>query len=99
MTYVLVDVHHKTHTCPANHTEIHPYNTVRTVVGYVPGGHCRRPVTIRCADVTTTIPCGRHAPAERQCPPCRITVTERHITTEFMGHHGPQHPSTGRDAA
>jgi hypothetical protein len=98
MTYVLVDVQHRTHTCPANHAEIYPYDTVRTVVGYVPSGPCRQPVTIRSGDITATIPCGRHEPRERQCPPCLVTVTERHITTEFMGHHAQQHPSTGAAA-
>ena len=97
MTYVLVDVHHKTHTCPAD-PQPHPYDTTRTVVGTVPGGPCRQPVTIRCGDTITTIACGRRVPRDRQCPPCRITVTELRITTEHLGHHGPQHPSTGTAA-
>jgi hypothetical protein len=97
MTYVLVDVHHKTHTCPAD-LQPHPYDTTRTVVGYVAGGPCRHPVTITIAEITTRIPCGRRLPRDRQCPPCRITVTERRITTEHLGHHGPQHPSTGTAA-
>jgi hypothetical protein len=93
MTYVLVDVHHRTHTCPSAR-QPHPYDTTRTVVGLVPGGPCRQPVTIRCGDVTTTLPCGRHAPADRQCPACRVTVTERQVTNDFMG-HGPQHAAGG----
>ncbi len=94
MTFVLVDVHHRTHTCPAN-AEPHPYDTTRTVVGYVPGGLCRRPVTITVLDITATIPCGRHEPRDRQCPACRVTITEQHITTEHLGHHTQQHPTTG----
>ena len=97
MTYVLVDVHHKTHTCPAD-PQPHPYDTTRTVVGTVPGGPCRQPVTIRFGDTIVTIACGLRVPRDRQCPSCRITVTERRITTEHLGHHGPQHPSTGTAA-
>ena len=97
MTYVLVDVHHRTHTCPAEPAP-HPYDTTRTVVGRVDGGPCRQPVTIRFVDITTTIACGRRVPADRQCPACRVTITQRHITTEFMGHEGPQHPHAGTAA-
>jgi hypothetical protein len=68
MTYVLVDIHHKTHTCPA---DPHPYDTTRTVIA-----------------------CGRHEPPYRQCPACRVTVTQHTITTEFMGHHGPARTET-----
>ena len=98
MTYVLVDVHHKTHTCPAEEKP-HPFDTIRTIVGHVDGGPCRQPIAIRCTDRTATIACGRRLPADRQCPACRVTVTERRITTEFMGHYGPQHPISNRDAA
>jgi len=70
-----------------------------TVVGTVAGGPCRNPATITVLDITTTIPCGQHQPRDRQCPPCQVTVTERHITTEFMGHHGPQHPTTDAGVA
>ena len=97
MTYVLVDVHHRAHTCPGI-AEPHPYDTTRTVVGYVPGGPCRQPVTIRSGDATAIIACGRHSRRDEQCPACRVTVTERRITTEHLGHHGPQHPTTGTAA-
>jgi hypothetical protein len=95
MTAYQVDVHHLTHTCPANPDEPHPYDTRRTIVATAPGGPCRRPVTIRCGDTTAVIDCGRHTPSAQQCPACRITVIERTVTFTFIGHHGPQHPATG----
>jgi hypothetical protein len=90
MTSIQIDIHHLTHTCPADR-DSHPYDTRRTVLAVVPGGACRRPVTVRSGDTTATIACHRHVPRDRQCPACRITVVEHAITTEFTG-HGPQHP-------
>ena len=40
-------------------------------IDVIPGGPCRTPVTIRCGDTTSTIPCYRHEPAARQCGACR----------------------------
>ena len=94
MTTYQVDIHHFTHTCPAD-PDPHPYDTRRIVLAVVPGGPCRRPVTVRSGDTTAVIACGRHVPREQQCPACRITVIERRMTFTFMGHHGPQHPTTG----
>jgi hypothetical protein len=68
------------HTCPAQPGP-HPYDIRRTVVHVIPGGPCRTPVTIRCGNTTTQVPCGRHEPTNRQCPACRIIVTERSIST------------------
>ncbi|SBT41821.1 hypothetical protein [Micromonospora narathiwatensis] len=79
MTIYLVDVEQVIHTCPA-HAEPHPYDIRRTVVDVIPGGPCRAPVTIRCGQMTATIPCHRHEPAKRQCGACRVIVTERTIT-------------------
>ncbi|AEV87189.1 hypothetical protein ACWT_6175 [Actinoplanes sp. SE50] len=93
MTFVHVDIHHITHTCPAN-PELHPFDTRRTIVATVDGGPCRNPISIRCGDKTAVIDCGRHEPHHRQCPACRITVIERHITSTFVGHHGPQLATT-----
>jgi hypothetical protein len=93
MTFLQVDIHHLTHTCPAN-GEPHPYDTRRTILAVVPGGPCRQPLTIHCGDITATVDCGRHAPRAQQCPACRITVVEHAITTTFTG-HGPQHPDSG----
>ncbi|GAA2475846.1 hypothetical protein [Winogradskya humida] len=97
MTFVHVDIHHLTHSCPAN-AEPHPYDTRRSVVAVVDGGTCRRPVTIRSGTTASTIACGRHEPRERQCPNCLITVIEHVVTFTFTGHHGPQHPATGNAA-
>ncbi|MFU8851107.1 hypothetical protein ACNAW0_09010 [Micromonospora sp. SL1-18] len=80
MTIYTVDIVHILHTCPAN-PEPHPYDTRRTVVDVIPGGPCRAPVTIRCGQVTTTVPCHQHEPAKRQCGACRVIVRERTITT------------------
>lgn len=91
MTIHVVDVQHFTHTCPAWPDEPHPYDTRRAIVDITPGGPCRTPVTIRCGQVTTTIACHRHEPADRQCGACRLIVTTRRITEVFMGHHGPDH--------
>ena len=86
MTAYQVDVHHLTHTCPANPDEPHPYDTRRTVVAIAPGGTCRRPVTVRSGDTTAVIACGRHEPRHRQCPACRITVIEHTVTFTHTGH-------------
>ncbi|MEU9513057.1 hypothetical protein [Micromonospora sp. NPDC048169] len=91
MTIHVVDIQHFTHTCPAWPDEPHPYDTRRTIVDITPGGPCRTPVTIRCGQVTTTIACHRHEPADRQCGACRLIVTTRRITEVFMGHYGPDH--------
>jgi hypothetical protein len=80
VTFHLVDIEQVTHTCPAQPGP-HPYDIRRTLVHVIDGGPCRTPVTIRCGTVTTTIPCHRHEPADRQCTACRIIVTERTITT------------------
>ena len=94
MTAVQVEVHHFTHTCPAN-PEPHPYDTRRIIIAIARGGPCRRPVTVRSGDATTVIACGRHVPREQRCPACRITVIEHTVTFTHIGHHGPQHPATG----
>ncbi len=83
MTIVIVDIEQVLHTCPAE-PEPHPFDIRRTVVDVIPGGPCRTPVTIRCGQVTTTIPCRRHEPAKRQCGACRVIVTERTITTRHL---------------
>jgi hypothetical protein len=80
MTIHLVDLELVLHSCPAQQGP-HPYDIRRTIVDTIDGGPCRRPVVIRCGDTTTQIPCGRHEPANRQCPACRVIVTERTITT------------------
>jgi hypothetical protein len=95
MTAVQVDVHHLTHTCPANPDEAHPYDTRRTIVAIAPGGPCRNPITIRSGNTTAVIDCGRHVPRDQRCPACRIIVIERTVTFTHTGHHGPQHPATG----
>ncbi len=88
MTAYQVDVHHLTHTCPAN-AEPHPYDTRRTIVAVVPGGRCRRPITIRSGDTTTVIACGRRMPRDQRCPACRITVVEHAVTFTHTGPHTP----------
>lgn len=94
MTFIHVDVHHDTHTCPAN-AEPHPIDTRRTIVATVDGGPCRNPITIHCGDTTAVIDCGRHEPRDRRCPACTVIIIERTITFRHLGHHGPQHPTTG----
>jgi hypothetical protein len=97
MTIVHVDIHTVTHTCAAS-WEPHPIDTRRTIVLVVDGGPCRRPVTIHSGETTATVPCGRHEPAYRHCPACRITIIARHYTTTHLGHHGRQHPHHGTAA-
>ena len=97
MTAYLVDVHHLTHTCPADPDTEHRYDTRRTIVAVSPGGPCRRPVTVRSGDATAQIPCGRHVPRDQRCPACRTIVIEHQVTVTFMGHHGPQHPTDARE--
>ena len=98
MTVIQIDIHHRTHTCPADR-DPHPYDTRRTIIAVIPGGPCRQPVTVRSGDTVATIPCGRHVPRQQRCPACRVVVVEHAITTEFLGHHGPQHPSTDAGVA
>ncbi len=93
MTAYQVDVHHLTHTCPAN-PEPHPYDTRRTIVAVAAGGPCRRPVNVRSGNTTATIACARHVPSEQRCPACRTTVIEHQVTFTHAGHHGPQQPTT-----
>jgi hypothetical protein len=95
MTAIQVDVHHVTHTCPAD-PQPHPYDTRRTVIAVVPGGPCRRPVTVRSGDTTAVIGCGRRLPREQRCPACRVTVIEHAMTFTPTGH--PQRPAD-RNAA
>ncbi|PWU55779.1 hypothetical protein DLE60_27365 [Micromonospora globispora] len=83
MTIYLVDVEQIIHTCPADPGP-HPYDIRRTLIDVIPGGECRAPVTIRCGDTTTQIPCHRHEPAKRQCGACRVIVTEHTITTRTL---------------
>jgi len=80
MTIHVVDLHQRTHRCPA-YPDGHVYDTQRVVIAVIDGGPCRTPVTIRSGTTETTIPCGRSVPAQRRCPACRITVTEHTITT------------------
>jgi hypothetical protein len=90
VTIHIVDITIDTHTCPAD-PDPHPVDTRRALVHVIPDGPCRTPVTIRCGTTTAVIACGRHEPTDRQCPACRITVTERTITRRHLGHHGPAH--------
>ena len=97
MTFVHVEVHHHTHTCPAD-PQPHPYDTRRTIVAVVDGGLCRQPVTVRSGNTIAVIACGRHVPRDQQRPACRTTVIEHRVTVTFMGHHGPQHPTADAHA-
>jgi hypothetical protein len=84
VTLYLVDIEQLTHTCPAD-ADPHPVDIRRTIVHTTDSGPCRTPVTIRLADTTATIACGRHEPADRQCGACRPIVTEHTITTTPHG--------------
>lgn len=97
MTYVHIDVHHLTHTCPAD-PEPHPYDTRRTVVATVPGGPCRHPATVRSGDTVALVACHRARPRPEQCPACLVTIVERSVTFTYMGHVGPQLPHDGTAA-
>jgi hypothetical protein len=94
VTFIHVNVHHDTHTCPGN-AEPHSYDTRRAIVAVVDGGPCRHPVTVHSGGTIAVVACGRHEPADRQCPACRTTVIEHAVTFTFTGHHGPQHPTHG----
>ncbi len=84
MPAYLVDVHHYTHTCPADR-DPHPYDTRRTIVGSTPRQPCQRPVTARSGTTTTVIDCERHHPSDRQCDTCRTTITIRYTTATHTG--------------
>lgn len=83
MIIYAVDVHYLIHTCPAD-PEPHPVDTRQQVVHVTPGGPCRTPVTVRCGDTATVIPCGRRKPVKRQCHACRTTVTVHRATTRRL---------------
>jgi hypothetical protein len=99
MTAVQIDVHHYTHTCPAEPDQPHPYDTRRTIVAIAPGGPCRQPAFIRSGDAFMAVPCARRVPRAQQCPACRIITIEHAVTFTFMGHHGPQQSITSGTAA
>ncbi|MEV4534664.1 hypothetical protein AB0J82_12625 [Asanoa sp. NPDC049518] len=80
MTIHVVDVHQRTHQCPAS-PDAHVYDTQRTLIAVIDGGPCRAPVTIRCGTTIATVPCGRARPADARCGACRVIVTERTIAT------------------
>jgi hypothetical protein len=98
MTLYQIDIHHRTHTCPANPNP-HPYDTRRTIFRMVPGGPCRRPVNVGSGDTSTVIACGRHLPADRQCSACQIVIVKHAVTYTFTGHDGPQPATTAGTAA
>ncbi|MFF5082489.1 hypothetical protein ACFY36_36050 [Actinoplanes sp. NPDC000266] len=97
MTFVHVDIHRITHTCPAD-PQPHVVDTRRSIVAVIPGGPCRQPITVRLNNMTVKVACGRRLPAERQCAACRITVIERHLTTEYRRDTCPQRPRNGTAA-
>jgi hypothetical protein len=83
-----IEVHHLVHTCPGN-PEPHPVPTWHRVLHVTPGGPCRMPVTVRCGDTTTVIPCRRHEPSERQCANCRTIIRILKVTSRDLGYQGP----------
>ena len=90
MTIYLVHIDQDTHTCPADPNP-HPVHIRCQILAVVDGGPCRAPVTFRCGDTTATVACGRREPAQRQCPACRVIVTEQSITSHHHGYEGPAH--------
>ena len=91
MTIYAVDLHIRIHTCPADPTP-HPVEIQRRIVHITPGGPCLTPVTIHSGPTTATVPCGRHASADRQCGNCRIIVTIHAVTVEHLDND--QEPAT-----
>lgn len=83
MRIVVVDIWQTTHTCAAN-PEPHVFDTRRRIIAVTDGGPCRKPVTVRSGDVTTTVPCGQSLPSERHCDACRTVVRENSITTRHL---------------
>jgi hypothetical protein len=90
MSVYLIDIHHHTHTCPAD-PEPHPFDTRQQTVSITVGGPCRTPITVHSGHATTIVDCGRHEPAHRQCGNCRTITWVRHTTVTFHGYHGPAH--------
>ena len=88
MTIHAVDVHHYTHTCPADPRR-HIVGTTTKVIHTTPGRDCTQPVTIRFAGTSVILPCKRHRPGDEQCGGCRNVVTVHTVTTTHLGHHGP----------
>ncbi|WP_067504085.1 hypothetical protein [Actinoplanes sp. TFC3] len=93
MTFIHVDIHQHTHTCPAD-PQPHPYDTRQTIITVVHGGPCRAPITLHSGDTSVTVDCRRRLRNELQCPACRTTVIEHAITQTYHGHIGPQLPCT-----
>src|SRR6266568_2485208 len=78
-------------TWPGNCLPCYTATIRRQILAVVDGGPCRAPVTFRIGDTTATVACGRREPAERQCPACRVIVTEQSITSHHHGYEGPAH--------
>ena len=94
MPHYIIDVHHYTHTCPAD-PDPHIVHTRRTIVATEPGGPCTRPVTIHTNAEPVVVACARALPPPQHCPACRVTVTIRHTHTT---HDGPEVAAPGRAA-
>lgn len=88
MSIHAVDLHHYTHTCPADHQR-HIVRTTSRIVHTTPGRTCTQPATIRCGGNTVTLPCKWQLPADEQCGGCRSIVAIHQVTTTHLGHHGP----------
>jgi hypothetical protein len=84
VTVYAITEHHQLHTCPAEQ-ERHSIDIQRRIVHTRPARACQHPVTIRVGDTVTTVPCGRHEPALRQCGACRTLVTITQVTASDLG--------------
>jgi hypothetical protein len=94
MPHYVIDVHHYTHTCPAD-PDPHIVHTRRTIVATEPGGPCPRPVRIHTNAGPVVVACARALPPPQHCPACRLNITIRHTHTT---HDGPEVVAPGHAA-
>jgi hypothetical protein len=81
MPIYLIDVHERTHTCPAN-PESHVVDTRRTIVSVTPTGECLSPITLPAGAV---VACGELLPDDKRCAHCTVTIEVRNTTREHLG--------------
>lgn len=90
MNIYRVDEHHLLHTCPVD-DQPHSVQIRRTIVGVIRDDRpCLAP--IHTGPDSVPVRCSQQERADRQCDHCRTVIVTGTITTEHLGHEGPDGP-------